>query len=97
MSGGSFDYLQYRIENDIPDQIQGYFDENLVVGEDATTNIYLTIVMAKAVGKLLHHLDYFMSGDIGEESYNEKVNATLKEISLMSTMYGVNNVLRIKK
>ena len=97
MSGGSFDYIQYRIENDIPDKIHGYFDSNPDVGEDATTNICLTIVIAKAAGKLLHHLYYFMAGDSGEESYNEKVKASLKEISLLSTLYGVDSVLKIKK
>lgn len=59
MSGGSFDYLFYRVE----DSYVGNMND-IDLNE-----------MMKDLIKVLHDLEWYESGDIGEETYKETVNA----------------------
>jgi hypothetical protein len=80
MSGGHFDYVQYRLSS-VVDQIQELIDNNNVVDEWGYATNYSEETLdkfreaIKAVDKarnMIHRIDYLVSGDDGEETFNER-------------------------
>jgi hypothetical protein len=85
MSGGHFDYIQYRIF-DVVEQVENAI-ERYVDCEDDWCNVsketidkmletHKTLWLAYT---MLHRLDWFVSGDDGEETYHERLERDLKE------------------
>jgi hypothetical protein len=80
MSGGYFDYIQYRLHG-VVDQIQELIDNNNVKDEWGYASDYsketlkkfreAIKVIDKARG-MIHRIDYLVSGDDGEETFNKK-------------------------
>ncbi|ADX88532.1 hypothetical protein TUST1-17_00160 [Vibrio phage ICP1_2006_A] len=72
MSGGYFDYNQYILQN-IADDLRNLIDdtEKLEFVQDKEALIKEVDKLVKMLdysSKVLHHIDYFLSDDIGERS-----------------------------
>jgi hypothetical protein len=77
MSGGHFDYNQFRIV-EIADEINRLIDSNNTINEygyarnynPETIKAFKTIEgLLNETATLVHHLDYLVEGDIGEYSF----------------------------
>lgn len=95
MSGGHFDYMQFRLE-DIALMIEWLISDNDLVksygengkqgrfGPDVLEKFRLTILYLRAAGDMTHRIDWLVSGDDDEDSFfrrwEEKVEPILKEI-----------------
>ena len=84
MSGGYFDYSQYRIET-IADEIESIMAENDAAGWYNFSNE--TIALFKDAVRVLrrayvyaHRIDWLVSGDDGEESFRDRLIEELEEI-----------------
>lgn len=87
MSGGKFDYVQYRID-DAAEQLKHFIDieENPQKGDyshglsretiDKFKECYRMLTVS---GKMLHRIDWLLSGDDGEETFHERLEEDLSE------------------
>lgn len=80
MSGGYFDYNQYRI-NDIADQIERVIENNdenrfsqPIIGHMKVALYYL-----KLASIYTHRIDWLLSGDDGEESFIQRLETDLDQ------------------
>lgn len=78
MSGGSFDYLSFRID-DAVDEIQealksGRFSEN------TKERLIETVSTLTKASIYAHRVEWLLSGDDNEESFLEKLEGELKEL-----------------
>lgn len=84
MSGGHFDYKQYYID-DIADKIESVM-ENQGCDEEDSYNEDTIQIMKDAVKVLrkaaiyAHRIDWFLSGDDGEDSLKERLKEDLKKL-----------------
>lgn len=82
MSGGHFDYLQHRISQAAEDvklfieKVEkgevnewGYNPAEIFGKKEILDKFKLTIDYLEKSAKMLHEVDYFISGDTGEESF----------------------------
>jgi len=80
MSGGHFDYVQYRIE-EVADQL---FEESVRLdfpySHDTRKIFYKTVAKLKAASVLLNRIDWLLSGDDGEETFHERLREDLDSI-----------------
>ena len=92
MSGGHFDYQQYRLE-DMADEIR-----NLIALNECTTfnkeEKYSAETIAKFIeadktlrlaAVMVQRIDWLVSGDDGEESFHERWNEDVKSLTTAST------------
>lgn len=86
MSGGYFDYIQYRIQ-DIYEEIERYLDENeSVISEEERYSERTLAEFRKAVEILkqaevyAQRIDWLLSGDDGEEDFHERLKKDLEEL-----------------
>jgi hypothetical protein len=88
MSGGHFDYQQSRI-NDIADEIEYQIDRNGETSEFGYTVDYSPEVIKEfknAVYQLrkaftyAQRIDWFLSGDDGEDTFHERLTEELKNL-----------------
>ena len=92
MSGGHFDYQQYRLE-DMADEIRNlialnespafnkeekYSDETIAKFLEADKALRLAAVMVQRI-------DWLVSGDDGEESFHERWDEDIKSLTTGST------------
>ena len=91
MSGGHFDYNQYKITQ-IADDIQNLIDINnseekdryggdisYHLPEDVINCFKEAIVTLRRASSMTHHIDYLLSGDTGPESFVERWNRDCKD------------------
>lgn len=80
MSGGHFDYNQYRIA-DIADQIErdlrtiGKTNEYGVIIDipsDIADKMLETLASLRKCENMVHAIDWYMSGDTGDDSFREE-------------------------
>lgn len=72
MSGGHFDYLQYRIEeaaSGVDRWVELYGEE---LSKETLTKLHLTRDILATVANMLQRVDWFISGDDSEESFNRR-------------------------
>jgi len=81
MSGGHFDYNQYRIndaverlEKDLSDP-ESYANS---MDQDIRESLTLCLLRLKEASIRLHRADWLLSGDDGEESYRKRLAADLE-------------------
>ncbi len=72
MSGGAFDYLQFRIDDCAFDVKQKVVDYDKTCTEQTLVRIKKCADSLEKVGKMLQRVDYFVAGDDGEESFNRR-------------------------
>lgn len=84
MSGGTFDYGQFRI-SDIVTEIEDAIYNNDTVGYRYNEK---TIAMFKYAIKYLnvahiyaHRIDYLLAGDDGEESFHKRLASDLEKLN----------------
>lgn len=79
MSGGYFDYIQYRLVQ-LEDEVENLLDHETVSGmeisDEVRDSILVLLPKLSEVQKRIHLLDYYLESDIGLETYLER----LKEI-----------------
>ena len=75
MSGGYFDYIQYRLIQ-LEDEIE-HLIYNGIPKEKFTDEVKVSIITLlpklKEVRKRIHHLDYYLEDDYGVETYLERL------------------------
>lgn len=86
MSGGYFDYNQFKLQN-IADDLRNLVedDERLKFVEDKQSlfeEIDKLINMLDYSSKIIHHIDYLLSDDISEEVMWKRINDLKKEKEL---------------
>ena len=85
MSGGQFDYIQYRII-DVVEQVENTIERYAdcedgwcKVSKETLHRMLETRNTLWLAQTMLHRLDWFVSGDDGEETYHERLERDLKE------------------
>jgi hypothetical protein len=86
MSGGYFDYNQFKLQN-IADDLRNLVEEDGRLGfvEDKKSlfeEIDKLIDMLDYSSKIIHHIDYLLSDDISEEVMWKRINDVKKEKEL---------------
>ncbi len=72
MSGGKFNYPQHTIDN-ISDDVKSLADRySGDCSKKTLERIKRTADVLELAGKMLARVDYFASGDDGEESFNKR-------------------------
>jgi hypothetical protein len=90
MSGGYFDYQQYRI-HDIVTSIQELIDHNvpgqdeygyerIVYSPQTITEFKKAIVTLKLAEVYAQRIDWLVSGDDGEERFHERLSENIKTL-----------------
>ena len=72
MSGGHFDYLQYRIDdaaNEI-ERKQTWSGEDF--SEETLAKFRQAAITLRLAAKMLHRIDWFLCDDDGEVSFNQR-------------------------
>ncbi len=82
MSGGYFNYIQYRYEEAI-EKMEEVVQELITTnergyGEETIQSFKDTLTMLKLSKIYLHRADWLLSDDDGEESYHERLDEDLK-------------------
>lgn len=81
MSGGHFDYNQYRI-NDAVEQLEKDLSDPESyansMDQDILESLTLCLLRLKEASIRLHRADWLLSGDDGEESYRKRLAADLE-------------------
>jgi len=75
MSGGYFDYIQYRLIQ-LEDEIKHLIDNGdpkEKFTDDVKDSIMDLLPKLKEVRKRIHHLDYYLEDDYGIETYLERL------------------------
>ncbi len=85
MSGGHFDYIQYKLE-DISREIENIIDKNKSnelneygdkigknYSEETLDEFVNAIVFLKLCEIYIHRIDYLLSGDDGEDSFHARL------------------------
>jgi hypothetical protein len=91
MSGGYFDYVQYRL-NDIACSIEKLIENNDITTQDewgdkigkgfapeTITEFKRALVIMQKASIYLHRIDWLVSGDTGEESFHHRLAEDFKE------------------
>lgn len=71
MSGGYFDYQQYRL-NDIADAIERLISNNREFDKDTLYKFGETITVLRKAEKMVQRIDWLVSGDDSEETFHER-------------------------
>lgn len=72
MSGGYFDYLQYRIEEAATEVVRWVELRGEGLSEETLTKLNLTRDVLDNVSHMLQRVDWFISCDDSEESFNRR-------------------------
>ena len=81
MSGGEFDYLQYRIDYCSVDVAQKAVDYEKTCSKQTIERIKECAKTLERAGKMLQRVDWFVSCDDGEESFNKRWDEELADNS----------------
>ena len=79
MSGGHFEYNQYRID-DIADQIDRLVERNgkdedeyaITYSQDTIRKFKMASIACKEAAKMVQRVDWLASGDDGEDSFHRR-------------------------
>ena len=80
MSGGRFDYAQYRLD-DIIDSIKNSIEDNPYSLKEETLEEFLKgIECLKKAYIYTQRIDWLLSGDDGEETFHERLKEDLDKL-----------------
>jgi hypothetical protein len=84
MSGGHFDYQQYRIQ-DIAEEVEKLIknngqDEWYTFSEKDISELRKGLVYLKIAHIYAQRIDWYVSGDDGEDDFHERLNEELDEL-----------------
>lgn len=83
MSGGHFDYIQYRfteIAEDMDKIIEQQEDYGL--DKEAVAHVQMGIKLLLAAGVYLQRIDWFVSGDDGLDDFKRRLREDLEKIGI---------------
>lgn len=83
MSGGHFDYIQYRfteIAEDMDKIIEQQEDYGL--DKEAVAHVQMGIKLLLAAGVYLQRIDWFVSGDDGLDDFKRRLQEDLEKIGI---------------
>jgi hypothetical protein len=85
MSGGHWDYVQYKLE-DIADELEKLVQENnssevdeygQLIGknysEETIAELLIGVTFILAAATYIHRIDYLLSGDDGEDTFHSRL------------------------
>lgn len=81
MSGGRFNYLQYRFK-EIIDQIEDEVFNDTGYSKETEAEFMKAVELLKLTQVYVHRIDLLLSGDDGEENFHERLKRDLAELSL---------------
>lgn len=83
MSGGHFDYIQYRFPETI-DEMKQIIEQHEDYGldEDAVAHIMMGAKLLSAAGIYLQRIDWLVSGDDGLETFKKRLKQDLEGIGI---------------
>lgn len=85
MSGGHFDYLQYRV-SELADHLQEIiespsdYEKDLLQDSNVKQALYDAYEHCRLAFIFVHELDYLLSGDTGVDSFKERIIERLKNL-----------------
>ena len=80
MSGGYFDYVQYRI-SDIVDEVEKIIRENpYEYPEEVLAKLRKGVIVLKTAEVYTERIDWLISGDDNEATFLERLEKELKEL-----------------
>jgi len=81
MSGGYFDYIQYRFDEPI-EMLEDYLKTNESGFNEKTLLCFQNTIAYLKMSKIyLHRTDWLLSGDDGEETYHERLKEEMLTLS----------------
>jgi hypothetical protein len=81
MSGGYFDYIQYRFDEPI-EMLEDYLKTNESGFNEKTLLCFQNTIAYLKMSKIyLHRADWLLSGDDGEETYHERLKEEMLTLS----------------
>ena len=83
MSGGHFDYIQYRFTEIVEDMdkiIEQQEDYGL--DKEAVAHVQMGIKLLLAAGVYLQRIDWFVSGDDGLDDFKRRLREDLEKIGI---------------
>jgi hypothetical protein len=89
MSGGCFEYIQDRVKYECLDKLKKYMDDSLVNFDFNNIDDYKFMLhnLFEGFYKIaesniwMDRLDYYLEGDDGEKTFQERLNEDLKELA----------------
>ena len=92
MSGGHFDYAQYKLE-DIADEIRilialnnnPQLNQEVKYSDETIAKFLEADKMLRVAAVMVQRIDWLVSGDDGEESFHERWNEDIKSLTTSST------------
>ena len=70
MSGGHYEYIQFKLDETIKQMEKDYKNESGYIKDDSIlVAIQHTLSMLKMTRTYIHRIDWLMSGDDGEDSF----------------------------
>lgn len=82
MSGGRFDYLQYRFTEIIDEIEQEVFDNPHEFSEETIAEFKRGIELLREAQVYAQRIDWLLSGDDGEETFHERLAEDLADLRL---------------
>ncbi len=80
MSGGYFDYVQYRFDEPI-EQMEEVLKNNEHGFTKETVDVFIdTLQLLKLAKVCLHRVDWLLSGDDGEGTFHERLKEDIEEL-----------------
>jgi hypothetical protein len=77
MSGGEYNYVQYRLQ-DVASDIE-HLLERTDLSEETMRKIKIAANTVSAAAIMIQRVDYLVCGDDGEDSFNKRWNEELKD------------------
>lgn len=101
MSGGHFDYIQYKII-ELPEEIQKIIDRNSDVdwyrfSDETIERMKEAIFLSNILYHYIHEIDWMVSGDTGEETFHSRLNKELSNFKDLDNSYDVHKFLTKNK
>lgn len=81
MSGGRFDYLQYRFK-EIIDAIEDEIFNDTGYSKATESEFKKAVELLKLAEVYVHRIDWLLSGDDGEETFHERLAKDLADLRL---------------
>ncbi len=76
MSGGHFDYIQFRIKNDLAEELENVIKDysvNCEYSEETLDKFKEGLEFIKLAALYTQRIDWLLSGDDGEESFHKRL------------------------
>jgi len=80
MSGGYWDYGQYKIRNIVYELTKTHEDGIALMDEQMKLNLIKLIRTLKEADVHMQRLDWFLSGDDGQEAYHKRLKEDLDKL-----------------